>query len=256
MDPIKVAQYFAALEDEMSAKELTLSPARIWNIDETGLTMDHRPRKVMATTGAKHLQSSTSSDREMLTVIGTINADGKCLPPHVIAKGKTVKALIGFQQEQAPIGTTWSVSKTGWTKQGIAELWFKENFLNNIGNERLQMLILDDRDSHNFISLIELAGENQISIVELPAHTSHWLQPCDRIVFGPLKTYWNSARQDMRNLCSGMVVSRQHSFCGLLKTAWKKAMTAENIRSGFRACGIFSLKPDEIPAEAYMPNSA
>ena len=117
------------------------------------------------------------------------------------------------------------------------------------------MLILDGHDSHNFISLIELAVENQISIVELPAHTSHWLLPCDRIVFGPLKAYWNSACQDMMNLCSRMVVFRQHSFCGLLKTAWKKAMTAENIRSGFRACGIFPLNPDEIPAEAYMPNS-
>ena len=76
----------------MSAKELTLLPPRIWNMDEMGLTMDHHPRKVVAATGAKHLQSSTSGNRQMLTVIGTINVDGKCLPPHVIAKGKTVKA--------------------------------------------------------------------------------------------------------------------------------------------------------------------
>ena len=74
MDPIKVARYFAALEDEMSAKELTLSPARIWKIDETGLTMDHRPRKVVATTGAKHLQSSTSSNREMVQSMRMVNA--------------------------------------------------------------------------------------------------------------------------------------------------------------------------------------
>ena len=117
------------------------------------------------------------------------------------------------------------------------------------------MLILDGHDSHNFISLIELAVENQISIVELPAHKLHWLQPCDRTVFGPLKAYWNSACQDTTNLCPSMVVS-QRSFCGLLKTAWEKAMAAKNIRSGFRACGIFPLNPDKIPAEAYMPNSA
>ena len=69
------------------------------------------------------------------------------MPPHVIAKGKTVGALQQFQMHQAPTGTTWSVSDTGWTKQGIASLWFKENFLKNIGNERPQILILDGHDS-------------------------------------------------------------------------------------------------------------
>ena len=42
-------------------------------------------------------------------------------------------------------------------------------------------------DSHSFVGLIESALQNDIILVELPAHTSHWLQPCDPTVFGPLK---------------------------------------------------------------------
>jgi hypothetical protein len=187
METVRVAKYFVALEGELLDKQLMLAPSRVWNMDETGLTLDHKPRKVVAATGIKHLQSCTSGNREMLTIIATANAAGKCLLPHIIAKGKTVKALANFQQEQAPVGTTWSVSDSGWTKQGIASLWFKENFLKNIGEERPQMLILDGHDSHNFVELIELAVVNNISLVELPAHTSHWLQPCDGTVFGPLK---------------------------------------------------------------------
>ena len=254
MDPLKIAKYFVELEEELTAKGLALSPSCIWNMDETGLTLDHKPKKVVAATGAKHLQSCTSGNREMLTVIATINAAGRALPPHIIAKGKTLKALDSFQQELAPTGTTWSVSDTGWTKQGIASLWFRENFLKSIGDVRPQMLILDGHDSHNFVEIIELAIANQISLVELPAHTSHWLQPCDRTVFGPLKTYYNSACTDMTNMFPGTVVSRTN-FCTLLTTAWIKAMTPENIKSGFRACGIYPFNPSEIPTTAYMPNS-
>ena len=254
MEPAKVAGYFVALEGELSSNELMMSPSRIWNMDETGLSMDHKPRKVVAATGSRHLQSCTSGNREMLTVIATISADGKCLPPHVIAKGKTLKSLASFQQEHAPAGTTWSVPDTGWTKQGIASLWFRENFLANIGDDRPQMLILDGHDSHNFVELIELAIENHIILVELPAHTSHWLQPCDRTVFGPFKAHYNSACQDMVNAYAGTIVSR-HSFCTLLNTAWTKAMTQDNIKSGFRACGIYPFNPAAIPDEAYMPNA-
>ena len=49
------------------------------------------------------------------------------------------------------------------------------------------MLILDGRDSHSSVELIELAIANRIEIVELLAHTSNWLQPCDQTVFKPLK---------------------------------------------------------------------
>ena len=97
-------------------------------------------------------------------------------------KGKTNRALHGFDVQRAPQSTSWSVSSSAWTKQGIARLWFKKSFLANIGDERPQVLILDGHDSHSFVELLEVAMDNQTEIVELPAHTSNWLQPCDRTV--------------------------------------------------------------------------
>jgi len=49
-------------------------------------------------------------------------------------------------------------------------LWFKNSFLSNTGKE----LVLDGHDSHNFLELIDAATENNVHIIELPAHTSHW----------------------------------------------------------------------------------
>jgi len=39
-------------------------------MDETGLQLDHKPPKVIAATGTKHLYSQTSSNSEMITVNG------------------------------------------------------------------------------------------------------------------------------------------------------------------------------------------
>lgn len=159
-----------------------------------------------------------------------------------------------FQTENAPNGTTWSWSDSRWTKQGIALLWFTHSFIPSFGHERPQVLILDGHDSHNFIELINVAVENQIHIIELPAHTSNWLQPCDCTVFGLFKTAYWEASDELMATFPGVLVSRA-TFCDLLNKAWSEAVTSQNILSGFRACGIHPFNPDAIPQEIYLPNS-
>jgi hypothetical protein len=51
----------------------------------------------------------------------------------------------------------------------------------NIGDQRPQMLIMDGHDSHNYVDMIEEGRNNSIVLVEIPSHTSHWLQPLDRL---------------------------------------------------------------------------
>lgn len=176
-------------------------------MDETGLQLDHRPGKVVAKKGSKYLYRTTGN-RETITIITAINAAGGSIPPHVIVKGKTRRSLLSFHSEDAPEDTTWSWSDSGWTKQGIALLWYTESFLPAIGHERPQVLILDGHDSHNFIELIDAAIENNISIIELPAHTPHWLPPCDRTVFGPFKRACRNACDELMSMFPGTLLSR------------------------------------------------
>lgn len=128
MDAVKVGKYFAALKEVLSSSELLDKPERLWNMDETGLQLDVKPTKVVAKKGSKHLHSRTSGNRETITVIACVSAAGKTLPPHIIVKGKTAKSLMGFNTEASPPGTHWSWSETGWTKQGLAKLWFTDTF--------------------------------------------------------------------------------------------------------------------------------
>ena len=106
MDRIKVSKYFFALNSLFTEKGLIDCPHQIWNMDETGLQLEHKPRRVIAQKGAKYLQSRTSGNKETVTVIACINAAGEALPPHIIAKGKTERALHGFDLQSAPQGAT------------------------------------------------------------------------------------------------------------------------------------------------------
>ena len=47
MDKAKVSKYFSALNDGMMMNGLHAKPESIWNMDETGLQLDVRPRKVV-----------------------------------------------------------------------------------------------------------------------------------------------------------------------------------------------------------------
>ena len=67
-----------------------------------------------------------------------------------------------------------------------------------------------------------------IELEELPAHTSNWLQPCDRTMFKPLKDAYGDECQQLMNDYPGVVVSKSN-FCGLLFRAWNRALTADNI---------------------------
>lgn len=127
----------------------------------------------------------------------------------LIVKGKTRLVLNGFDSDKAPEGTVMSVSDSGWTKQGIGALWFTDVFLRNIGPERPQLLVMDGHDSHCFVELIEKAMEENknIILVELPSHTSHWLQPLDCMVFFSLKTHYNAACQQFLNDWPNLTIS-------------------------------------------------
>lgn len=90
--------------------------------------------------------------------------------------------------------------ESAYVKTSIFSSWIKDHFLPRKGPGPA-VLILDGHASHcNDVELLDFLVENEIHVVCLPSHTTHWLQPLDRSFFKPLKTYWNSAcNQWIRN---------------------------------------------------------
>ena len=66
---------------------------QIYNVDECGIPLDHRPLKVISQKGQKKVHSRTSENKSQITVIACVSAAGHALPPFVISntKGLNIK---------------------------------------------------------------------------------------------------------------------------------------------------------------------
>jgi len=115
-----------------------------------------------------------------------------------------------------------------------------------------QLLICDRHSSHNNIEFIELARKENIVIIELPSHTSHWTQPLDRSFFNSLKNRWNTEVANFTQI-TGVPVGHGQFF-RMFSKAWESASEPSVITNGFKATCIFPFNPEAIPDEAYKPS--
>ena len=233
---------------------MTERPARIWNCDETGKQLEHTPARVVALKGTRNVVGRTSNDRSHITIMACVNAAGERMPPRVIVKGKTSKSLFGYNTAAAPPNTVWSYQEKARMNEELCEKWFRKVFLQHCGPERPQLLILDGHGSHETLELLQLAEQEGIHILALPPHTTHFLQPLDRSVFGPFNKAYNAICSDFLSSAACNVVNKW-TFPGIFKAAWEQALSSDNIMSGFRACGIYPLNEDAIPQSAYLPST-
>ena len=242
--------YLCSLLDELNLKE---QPARIWNADETGLRFEHDPVKVITEKGIKNVVGKTSEDRTNITILACGNAAGKIISPLVIVKGKTSASLHGYNTVAAPPNTKWAFSDKGWMNDTMGEMWFRDLFLPECGPERPQLLIMDGHSSHETLGILEMAREENIHILCLPPHCTHFLQPLDRTVFGPFKNYYDEACSDYLSENSLNAVTK-FSFPGLFRQAFEASMTESNLKNGFKTCGIYPFNSQCLPDHALAPS--
>ncbi|CAC5361357.1 unnamed protein product [Mytilus coruscus] len=112
LNPLKVGRYFVNLHTQLTTNKL--SPTEVWNMDETGLSLEHRPSKVLAAEGIRSVPGKTGNSRECVTILPCINAAGEKMPPLVIVKGKTERSLRSFNTHEGPPGSNGPSKKKAW----------------------------------------------------------------------------------------------------------------------------------------------
>lgn len=50
-------------------EKYSLNPSRIWNVDETGVTIVHKPKKIVAERGINQICSVTLGERGVLVTV-------------------------------------------------------------------------------------------------------------------------------------------------------------------------------------------
>ncbi|XP_035432885.2 uncharacterized protein LOC118264478 [Spodoptera frugiperda] len=250
MNRNEVSAYFDLLEKNLIDNDLMTKPNCVFNMDESGLQLNNRPGHVLAAKGTKAVSTTTSTEKgETITIIACCNAEGTFLPPACIMKGMNKKSE--YEDGMPPGSRIFMSKKSAYITSAIFLEWLKIHFVPRKPPGKV-LLLLDGHSTHcNSVEMLEYANENEIILLSMPSHTSHFLQPLDRAVFKSLKSHFYEQCRLWINQNPGRRITRL-SFGSLLNKAWGKAATAENAISGFRASGVFPFNPTAIPDYAFI----
>ena len=240
-----IQAYFNLLKEVLSENNLMDSPCQIYNVDETGIPLDHRPPKVVTRKGQKKVRSRTTGNKSQITVIGCVNAAGSHIPPFVIFDAKNLNH--DWTDGEVP-GTTYGTSQKGWVDTELFKVWLTDHFLQFAVSARPLLLLLDGHSSHFQPELIHYAKDHDIIVFCLPPHTTHESQPLDASVFRSLKQHWQEVAHSYMESNPGKLITK-YNFSPLLNQAWSKTMTPSTICSGFRRCGVYPFNPKAIDCQ-------
>ena len=247
-----IRDYFAKLGALCARLNILTKPMQIFNMDETGLSIVHKPGRVLTQVGRRNVWAITSAEKgKTHTVLTCASASGYALPPFMIYPRKRItdKLKVG-----AVPGTVFHCSDSGWVNGPLFLKWF-EFFLKNIPPIRPILLLLDGHASHISIDVIELARVNDVHMLCLPAHTTHILQPLDVRVFKSLKAFYYKACKKYISDHSGRVITTD-VIASLLAVAWPQSVTPVNIMAGFKKSGVYPLNPGEVTDRQIAPSIA
>ena len=235
MTPEIINNYYNLLELTLSENDLLDKPAQIFNIDETGMSLDPSPPSVIARRGQKHPSAVGSGDKTQITVLSSCSAAGYALPPFVIFDRKSLK--LELTVGEVP-GTVYGLSSKGWIDGELFELWFTHHFLAYAPPVRPLLFLMDGHSSHFQPDVINRAAAEGVIMFCLPPHTTHLTQSLDKGCFGPLKAHWREECWAYSTANPGRIITR-YQFSQLFGKAWVKGMSMQNIIAGFRITGVY-----------------
>ena len=76
LTPAKVDEYFKLLLDTLENHDLLDKPFHIYNVDESGMPLEHKQPKRVAEKGAKKVYGRSSGSKAQITIVGCRNASG------------------------------------------------------------------------------------------------------------------------------------------------------------------------------------
>lgn len=231
-----VDNFFNLLEAEFSKHKYPAD--RVFNVDESGVSVvQSKISRVIGLRGKRQVGALSAAERgSLVTCVFSMSASGIFVPPMLIFPRKNMTDTL---MKGAPPGSIGRCHPSGWIQSNLFTDWFN-HFVSKTKPSKDDpiLLILDGHHTHTKnIDIIDIARENHVTIVSLPPHTTHKLQPLDRSFMGPLKHHYSE------NIRQWMLHNNRplgpYDIAELLGNAFLRCQTGELAISGFRVTGIF-----------------
>ena len=108
-----------------------------------------------------------------------------------------------------------------------------------------KVIIGDILSSHFSPEVVRLCEEHSISFVCLVPNSTHLSQPLDVAYYGPLKRKWREILKSWKMRNPSLISLPKDEFPKLLKEL-VESLNNGNLISGFKACSICPVQPDEL----------
>lgn len=108
---------------EPALQKIKNNPARIYNVDNTGLTkVQSKHSSILSLKGKRQIDGITSAERgSLITMVTCMNAAGGFVPSMLVFPRKNFKVEL---LDGAPPGTIAECYPSGWIQQHLFSKWF------------------------------------------------------------------------------------------------------------------------------------
>jgi hypothetical protein len=149
------------------------NPARLYNCDETDITiLQHKHTKILGWKGKHQISSLKSAEQGFLvTVVTCMSPPGHFIPPLLVFPRKSMKQELINDTLPRSIYTCYP---SGWMQSEIFSQWFLHFIKHTKPTKDPVILLLDRHNSHTKnLEVITLGRENHVDIICFPPHSSH-----------------------------------------------------------------------------------
>ncbi|KAF2003748.1 CENP-B protein, partial [Amniculicola lignicola CBS 123094] len=149
-------------------------PRDTYNMDETGCRIGVATSQYVYTRRGRQVFIPNANNRELVTLVECISADGASITPMVIVKAQSV---MEHWISDLPDDYLISVSDSGYTNDSLALDWLKhfEKMTRRRQVGAWRLLLVDGHGSHDTKQFAEFAEKHKIQLFALPPHTTHIL---------------------------------------------------------------------------------
>jgi hypothetical protein len=233
---------------------LGIDEEHVWNVDESGL-IDNPVSTTVLTERGSNLPYIVPKDKGCTTtVLNFINPAGLTSPVMVIMKGLNIQEK---WKEFMPPYVHLRCSPTGWVNADL--FWqFGHIFLMWLKRMKLDLqpnlVVMDGHGAHSYNHpFLILMQQHDISVLSLPPHSSHFLQPLDQIPFYLLKKRWKKNLRNYNRRNAAKHMNKTQFFLPFAKT-WRESMNPTNIIAGWKKSGLWPIDRNRVSQDVFAPS--